>query len=145
MVDFIARPQRYIVVEGFIDQCGKHRPISGIHACFCIGRVQSVQEIVRLTVPVRRFRDAATKVSQKRYPSAPRLPITLLVRANKLGIGQYVTLHCSFDLRFRRAPKIERDVQGVEFMKITVPTDWRTRTAVSSLFEIIESKQGALR
>jgi hypothetical protein len=60
--------------------------------------VQSVQEIVRLTVPVRRFRDAATKSAKKATLAPPRLPITLLVRANKLCISQYVTLHCSFDL-----------------------------------------------
>ena len=32
-----------------------------------------------------------------------RLPITLLIRANELRIGQHVALHCSLDLRFRRA------------------------------------------
>ena len=30
------------------------------------------------------------------------LPITLLIGADKLCIGQYVALHCSLDLRFGR-------------------------------------------
>src|SRR5215471_8632890 len=30
-------------------------------------------------------------------------------------------------------------------MEVTVPTNWRTRTAIFSLFEIIEPKHGALR
>src|SRR6516162_1826258 len=35
-------------------------------------------------------------------PSVTGLPITLLKRADELCIGQYVALHCSFYLRFRR-------------------------------------------
>src|SRR6516225_10828663 len=35
-------------------------------------------------------------------PSVTGLPITLLKRADELCIGQYVALHCSLDLRFRR-------------------------------------------
>src|SRR5215469_3885232 len=31
------------------------------------------------------------------------LPVTLLIRADELCIGQYVPPHCSLDLRFRRA------------------------------------------
>jgi hypothetical protein len=31
-----------------------------------------------------------------------RLPVTLLICADELCIGEYVTLHCSLDLRFRR-------------------------------------------
>ena len=33
----------------------------------------------------------------------PWLPVTFLVRADELCIGQHVALHCSLDLRFRRA------------------------------------------
>ena len=36
-------------------------------------------------------------------PGVPRLPVTLLIRADELCIGQYVALHCLLDLRFRRA------------------------------------------
>jgi hypothetical protein len=32
----------------------------------------------------------------------PWLPVTLLIRADELCIGQYVPPHCSLDLRFRR-------------------------------------------
>jgi hypothetical protein len=35
-------------------------------------------------------------------PSVRRLPVTLLICADELRIGQYVALHCSLDLRFRR-------------------------------------------
>ena len=33
----------------------------------------------------------------------PALTVTLLIGADKLCIGQHMTLHCSLDLRFRRA------------------------------------------
>jgi len=33
----------------------------------------------------------------------PRLPVTLLIGADELCIGQYVAVHRSLDLRFRRA------------------------------------------
>jgi hypothetical protein len=36
-------------------------------------------------------------------PPVPWLPVTFLVRADELCIGQHVALHCSLDLRFRRA------------------------------------------
>jgi hypothetical protein len=61
-----------------------------------------------------------------------------LIGADELCIGQYVALHCSLDLRFRRVSQIERDIQRVELMKVTVPADWRTRAAIARLFEIIE-------
>jgi hypothetical protein len=37
------------------------------------------------------------------YARIPWLPVTLLIRADEFCIGQHVTLHCSLDLRFRRA------------------------------------------
>ena len=40
----------------------------------------------------------------------------------------------TLDLRFRRASQIESDIQRVEFMKVTVPADRRTRAAISRLF-----------
>ena len=38
------------VVEGFVDQCREHRSVGGIHACFCIERLQSLQDVAWLTV-----------------------------------------------------------------------------------------------
>src|SRR5262249_58315683 len=35
-------------------------------------------------------------------PAVRRLPVTLLIGADQLCICQYVALHCSLDLRFRR-------------------------------------------
>ena len=37
------------------------------------------------------------------YARVPWLPVTFLVRADEPCIGQHVALHCSLDLRFRRA------------------------------------------
>ena len=37
------------------------------------------------------------------YARVPWLPVTFLVRADELCTGQHVALHCSLDLRFRRA------------------------------------------
>ena len=52
--------------------------------------------------------DALTDVKhfnglQPTYAPRSRLPVTLLIRADEFCIGQHVTLHCSLDLRFRRA------------------------------------------
>ena len=38
-----------------------------------------------------------------KLPGISWLPVTLLIRADELCTGQYVALHCSLDLRFRRA------------------------------------------
>jgi hypothetical protein len=40
-------------------------------------------------------------------PAVPWLPVTLLICADELCIGQYVALHCSLDLRFRRVSATE--------------------------------------
>ena len=47
-------------------------------------------DLVPVTLVLRCFRDV------------PWLPVTLLIRADKLCIGQDVAPHCSLDLRFRR-------------------------------------------
>src|SRR6516162_1305415 len=47
-------------------------------------------DLVPVTLLLRCFRDG------------PWLPVTLLIRADKLCIGQDVAPHCSLDLRFRR-------------------------------------------
>src|SRR5262249_34877432 len=48
--------------------------------------------------------DTLIKVRQHaRVLCGYRLPITLLIRAHQLCIGQHVALHCSLDLRFCRA------------------------------------------
>ena len=44
------------------------------------------------------------------YARVPWLPVTFLVRADEPCIGQHVALHCSLDLRFRRASWFERDI-----------------------------------
>jgi hypothetical protein len=66
------------------------------------------------------------------------LPVTLLIRADKLRTGQDVAPHCSLDLRFPRVSWFERDNQRVELMEVTVPADRRTRAAIARLFEIID-------
>ena len=36
-------------------------------------------------------------------PCVPWLPVTILICADELCIGEYMAPHCSLDLRFRRA------------------------------------------
>jgi hypothetical protein len=62
--------------------------------------------------------------------SSGLIAVTLLIRTDEFCIGQYVTLHRSLDLRFRRASQ--------QLMEVTMPADRRTRAAVPRLFEIIE-------
>src|SRR5262249_44987328 len=73
-----------------------------------------------------------------RRTSMKKLPVTLLKCADELCIGQYVALHCSLDLRFRRVFQIERDIQRVELMEVTVPADRRTGAAIARLFKIVK-------
>jgi hypothetical protein len=46
--------------------------------------------------------------------------------------------HRLLDLQFRRASEIERGIQRVELVEVTVPSDRWTRAAIPRLFEIIE-------
>src|SRR5262249_277036 len=85
-------------------------------------------DLVPVTLVLRCFRDG------------PWLPVTLLIRADKLCIGQDVAPHCSLDLRFRRVSYIDHHIQRIELMEVTVPADRRTRAAIARLFEIIEPK-----
>ena len=48
-------------------------------------------------------RNAIRALTSGDYARVPWLPVTFLVRADELCIGQHVALHCSLDLRFRRA------------------------------------------
>ena len=73
------------------------------------------------------------------------LPITLLIRADELGVGQHMTFHRLLDLGFRRPFEIERDIQRIKLVEVAVPTDRRTRAAIFRLFEVIESNNSALR
>jgi len=49
-----------------------------------------------------RSTDAKADNLLQRFLDVPWLPVTLLIRADKLCIGQDVTPHYSLDLRFRR-------------------------------------------
>src|SRR5215831_3420475 len=40
---------------------------------------------------------------------------------------------------------MERVIERIEFMEVTMPTNWWTWPAIFRLFEIIEPKHGALR
>ena len=79
-------------------------------------------------IPTRR-----NEVSQKLglvIPRVWRLPITLLIRADELRIGQHVALHSLLDLRFRRASWIKRGIQRVELVELTVAANRRARTTI---------------
>ena len=73
------------------------------------------------------------------------LPVTLLIRADELCAGQHMAFHGLLDFGFGRFPKIERGIERVELMEVTVPTDGRTRAAIRCLCEIIQSKRDAFR
>jgi hypothetical protein len=64
---------------------------------------------LKISVPHATLHERALPVRQRDQPMfcmvmpARLLPVALLIRADELCVGQHVALHCSLDLRFRRA------------------------------------------
>src|ERR1700694_1863964 len=54
------------------------------------------------------------------------LPVTLLIRADELCIGQHMPFHRLLDLGFGRPFEIERDIQRIKLVEVAVLTDRRT-------------------
>ncbi len=63
-----------------------------------------------------------------------------LVGADYLRLSEYVPLHSFFQLRFSRVIQIrEYDVQGVQFMEISMSADRRAGAAKAGPFPVIEA------
>jgi hypothetical protein len=49
-------------------------------------------------------------------PCVPWLPVTILICADELCIGEYMAPHCSLDLRFRRASSLDEAKKAAEIV-----------------------------
>src|SRR6185295_14829949 len=74
------------------------------------------------------------------YPGS----LFLLISPDQFRMLDDMSLHCFLHILLARILQVGKDgVERIEFVKVAMAADWRTRAAVTGTFEIASSLQGA--
>ena len=63
-----------------------------------------------------------------------------LVQSYQLSLRKYVPFHLTFELIFSWTTKVSKfNIQRIQFMEISVLTNWRTWTTITCPFPVIKT------